>query len=174
MNDGTFLAKPNETIEEHVEKLLIELERMKKYGFIQDNELYKLVRIACIHHDDGKMNPEMQNRLEKAKHGRHVSFNQDREIPHNVLSGFFLNPDEFNDFEDPKQAYYRVLFAILYHHDYGNPIEIMKENKELVHSLLDGFCINDINKPSIRTKIPKCRFPSQTATCAIFGGHSVT
>ena len=155
MNDGTFLAKPNETIEEHVEKLLIELERMKKYGFIQDNELYKLVRIACIHHDDGKMNPEMQNRLEKAKHGRHVSFNQDREIPHNVLSGFFLNPDEFNDFEDPKQAYYRVLFAILYHHDYGNPIEIMKENKELVHSLLDGFCINDINKPSIRTKIPK-------------------
>ena len=67
MKDGTFLAKPDETIEEHVEKLLIELERMKNYGYIQDDELYRLVRIACIHHDDGKANPEMQNRLAKAK-----------------------------------------------------------------------------------------------------------
>ena len=46
MKDGTFWAKPDETIEEHVEKLLIELERMKSYGYIQDDELYRLVRIA--------------------------------------------------------------------------------------------------------------------------------
>ena len=155
MKNGTFLAKPDETIEEHVNKLLIELERMKNYGYIQDNELCRMIRLACIHHDDGKMNPEMQRRLEKAKCGYHVMFNPDKEIPHNVLSGFFLNPTEFDGFENPKLAYYRVLFAILYHHDYGNPIEIMEENKDLIVSLLDGFCINDINKPSIRTSIPE-------------------
>jgi len=63
MKNGTFLAKPDETIEEHVNKLLIELERMKNYGYIQDNELCRMIRLACIHHDDGKMNPEMQRRL---------------------------------------------------------------------------------------------------------------
>ena len=155
MKDGTFWAKPDETIEEHVKKLLTELERMKAYGYLQDDELYRLVEIACIHHDDGKMNPEMQNRLEKAKGGHRVMFNPEKEIPHNVLSGFFLNPDEFNEFEDPKLAYYRVLFAILYHHDYGDPVEIMDENKDLIHSLLEGFCINDINKRSTRNRIQK-------------------
>ena len=85
MKDRIFLAKPDETIEEHVNKLLIELDRMKSYGYIQDDGLYRLVRIACIHHDDGKMNPEMQRRLEKAKCGRHIMFNPDKEIPHNVI-----------------------------------------------------------------------------------------
>lgn len=155
MKDGTFLAKPDETIEQHVKKLLIELERMKEYGYIQDDELYRLVRIACIHHDDGKINHEMQRRLKKAKCGQHMLFNPEKEIPHNVLSGFFLDPDEFNEFEDPKLAYYRVLFAVLYHHDYGDPIKIMEENKDLINSLLDGFGINDINKQSMRNKIQK-------------------
>lgn len=155
MKGRIFLAKPNETIEEHVEKLLIELDRMKNYGYIQSDELYRLTRTACIHHDDGKMNPEMQNRLEKAKYGRHILFDQNKEIPHNVLSGFFLDPDEFEGFEEQELAYYRVLFAVLYHHDYGNPIKIMEENKELISSLLFGFCINDINKRSTRNRIKK-------------------
>lgn len=67
MKDGTFLAKPDETIEQHVKKLLIELERMKEYGYIQDDELYRLMRIACMHHDDGKINHEMQRRLKKSQ-----------------------------------------------------------------------------------------------------------
>ena len=150
---GNYLAKPNETIEEHIEKLLKELEGVRMYGYIEDDELYRLVKLACIHHDDGKINPVMQNRLKRAKYGQHILFNQDKEVPHNVLSGFFLNPDEFKEFENSKLSYYRVLFAILYHHDYGNPVEIMKENKELIYSLLDGFCVNDINKRSVRAGI---------------------
>ena len=113
---GNYLAKPDETIEEHIEKLLKELERVRRYGYIEDDELYRLVKLACIHHDDGKINPVMQNRLKRAKYGQHILFNQDKEVPHNVLSGFFLNPDEFKEFENPKMSYYRVLFAILYHH----------------------------------------------------------
>ena len=62
MEIQNYLAKPEETIEEHRGKMLRELERMWEYGYIQDRELYELIRIACIHHDDGKANPEMQKR----------------------------------------------------------------------------------------------------------------
>ena len=54
MEFQNYLAKPNETIKEHVDKLLEQLELMWKYGYIQDEELYRLIRIACVHHDDGK------------------------------------------------------------------------------------------------------------------------
>ena len=122
MEIQNYLAKPGETIEEHRGKMLRELERMWEYGYIQDRELYELIRIACIHHDDGKANPEMQKRLDAARKGKKYRFDPEREIPHNVLSGFFLDRSEFGNFADPDTAYYRVLFAILYHHDYGDPM----------------------------------------------------
>lgn len=134
-----YLAKPEETIKEHVDKMLEELDRMWKYGYIQDKELYELIRIACIHHDDGKVNPEMQKRLEAARKGKKYRFNPDREIPHNVLSGFFLDRREFDYFTDPDTAYYRVLFAIMYHHDYGDPMEYIIEDSDKIEELLDGF-----------------------------------
>ena len=65
-----YWAKPGETIEEHRKRMLEELERMWLCGYIQDKELYELIRIACIHHDDGKVNPEMQKRLEAARKGK--------------------------------------------------------------------------------------------------------
>ena len=134
-----YLAKPEETIKEHVDKMLEELDRMWKYGYIQDKELYELIRIACIHHDDGKVNPEMQKRLEAARKGKKYRFNPDREIPHNVLSGFFLDRRGFDYFTDPDTAYYRVLFAIMYHHDYGDPMEYIIEDSDKIEELLDGF-----------------------------------
>lgn len=90
MEIQNYLAKPEETIREHRDKLLRELERIWEYGYIQDRELYELIRIACIHHDDGKANPEMQKRLGAARKGKKYRFDPEREIPHNVLSGFSL------------------------------------------------------------------------------------
>lgn len=134
-----YWAKPGETIEEHRKRMLEELERMWLCGYIQDKELYELIRIACIHHDDGKVNPEMQKRLEAARKGKKYRFNPDREIPHNVLSGFLLDRRKFDKFADPDLAYYRVLFAILYHHDYGDPLEYIIEEKDKIEELLEGF-----------------------------------
>ena len=139
MEIQNYLAKPGETIEEHRGKMLRELERMWEYGYIQERELYELIRIACIHHDDGKANPEMQKRLDAARKGKKYRFDPEREIPHNVLSGFFLDRSEFGNFADPDTAYYRVLFAILYHHDYGDPMEYIREDRGKIAELLEGF-----------------------------------
>lgn len=113
-----YYAKPEQTIEEHVTKLLDELEILKKYGYIADGKKYHLVRQACLHHDDGKANPQFQLRVNS---GKKIRFNPEKELPHNVLSGFLINDSEFETEED----YYRVLFAIMYHHDYGNPYEMI-------------------------------------------------
>ena len=54
MEDGTFWAKPDETIDEHVKKLLTELERMRAYGYIQDDDYHvsysDSMHIMMIHH----------------------------------------------------------------------------------------------------------------------------
>lgn len=134
-----YYAKPDQTIEEHVSKLLEELSVLKEYGYIEDEEMYRLVTKACLHHDDGKANPQFQLRV---KSGKRMRFNPEKEIPHNVLSGFLLNDGEFELEED----YYRVLFAIMYHHDYGNPYEMMIGEKKLIQELLEGFTIYPINR----------------------------
>lgn len=149
-----YLAKPGETVKEHRNKMLAELDRMLRCGYIQDGELYELIRIACIHHDDGKANPEMQKRLEAAQKGKKYRFDPDREIPHNVLSGVLLDCREFDKFPDPDTAYYRVLFAIMYHHDYGDPMEYIREDKEKIEELLEGFDIFNINM-KIRNAVQK-------------------
>lgn len=134
-----YYAKPNQTIEEHVKKLLEKLEVLKEYGYIKDEKLYELVKIACLHHDDGKVNPQFQARV---KSGKKLRFNREKEIPHNVLSGYLLDDSEFETLED----YYRVLFAIIYHHDFGNPYEMIVREKELIQELLQGFTVHVINR----------------------------
>ena len=153
MEFQNYLAKPNETIKEHVDKLLEQLELMWKYGYIQDEELYRLIRIACVHHDDGKANPEMQKRLKAAREGKKYHFNPDKEVPHNILSGYLLDRKEFVGFKNPDTAYYRVLFAIMYHHDYGDPLKCIKENKEQITRLLEGFPIFNVGSRKIRNAV---------------------
>ena len=140
MEEQVYLAKPNQTIEEHCNMLLDVLNLLKQYGYIEEEHLIELVEQACIHHDDGKMNPEFQKRIRK--NGR---FNPEKEIPHNVLSGFFLKKDSFLNQDD----YYKVLFAILYHHNYGNPYEIIQTQKELIHSLLSEFQVGKIKRSTL-------------------------
>ena len=155
MDRNKYLAKPDETLGEHVEKLLEEAERLREYGYIRDARILELVIIACIHHDDGKINHEMQKRLEMGRAGKSGKFNPEKEVVHNILSGFLLNPDEIAAFHDDKNDYYRVLFAILFHHDYGNPWKIMKDKQELINELLRDFDTVDIKKIRSQNRVKK-------------------
>ncbi len=130
MEEKKYLAKTNLSIEEHSEMLIHVLESLRQYGYINDEHLFKLVKMACIHHDDGKANPEFQDRIRTNK-----KFNSEKEVPHNILSGCLIDKDEFHDEDD----YYNVLFAILYHHNYGNPYELLDEKKDLIKDLLKEF-----------------------------------
>lgn len=154
MDINKYLAKPDETLGEHVKRLLDEVERLRAYGYIRDGRILELVIFACIHHDDGKINREMQKRLEEVRAGRVVKFNPEREVVHNVLSGVLLKRDE-EVFHDDENDYFRVLFAILFHHDYGNPWEIMEGKQEQIEELLQDFDTTDIKKIPIQNRVKK-------------------
>lgn len=154
MDIDRYLAKPDETLGKHIKRLLEEVERLREYGYIRDARILDLVIVACIHHDDGKMNRQMQKRLNDIRTGKSGRFNPEKEVVHNVLSGFLLNPDE-EAFHSDKNDYYRVLFAILFHHDYGNPWEIMAGKQELIEKLLQDFDTIDIKKIPIQNHVKK-------------------
>ncbi|HEM56224.1 MAG TPA: CRISPR-associated helicase Cas3' [Thermodesulfobium narugense] len=123
-----------ETLEEHIENLLNELERLKTiYGDkisklgISDN-IWDALEIACLFHDLGKISSHFQRQLmRRANQPVSVRIRQGiKEIPHNYLSGMFLynnaviqrlsqnngaeqQDDDFNMFD-------MVLLTVLFHH----------------------------------------------------------
>lgn len=61
------LAKPSKTIKEHTDDLLDVLHLLFDLGYIKDNKIYELVKMACIYHDIGKINEEFQFRVKGDK-----------------------------------------------------------------------------------------------------------
>lgn len=121
-----YLAKPDRTIGEHSDDLLKQAEILWSLGYVSDEHMRYLLKEACLHHDDGKANPEFAQRLES-----HRPFNPEREIAHNILSVFYLNPEDYS-----KEDYIRIACAILHHHNYCEEEEVLREKKELIDSLL--------------------------------------
>ncbi|SHF12790.1 CRISPR-associated endonuclease/helicase Cas3 [Marinitoga hydrogenitolerans DSM 16785] len=105
-----FLAKsnPEETIQEHTDKLLNQLEKLKKtYPSIDVN--WDLLRYACLYHDIGKINIYFQEKLKNNKRNS-------KEIPHSLLSILFLDPEELSNYFDDSDI--QILYqAIAYHHE---------------------------------------------------------
>ncbi|HHD2752907.1 TPA: CRISPR-associated helicase Cas3' [Clostridium perfringens] len=130
MDLSKFSAKPDKTIREHTDDLLKNLDFLMKLGYIKEERIYNLIKIACEYHDYGKANREFQHRIKNQ-----TQFNTEREIAHNVLSLYFINPDIFEDERD----YYRVCFAVLYHHYYCEGLKVICEQTELIEDLLSEF-----------------------------------
>ena len=133
------LAKENKSIKEHAEELCNQLAGLVECGYIKNKDLEELVKIACIYHDDGKANKEFQERINSNK-----KFDKNKEVPHNVLSAYFLSKKpkdlEDNEITDLKDDdYYRILFAILYHHNYDDPYEIIRTKPELISTLMEPY-----------------------------------
>lgn len=127
-----YLAKsnPDKSLLEHTQDVLKELEVLKNLNCINNERLYQLTKKACYYHDFGKVNRAFQERIKNKK-----KFNEIKEVPHNVLSLYFVNPQEFDSLED----YCRVAEAVLNHHNYGDTREIIREKSELIDSLLNDF-----------------------------------
>ena len=80
-----YLAKPNESLWEHTEKLIRNAIKLKDFGYITMG-VFKKLEIACRYHDIGKVNREFQQRIKtKSK------FNDKNEVGHNLLSGFLVD-----------------------------------------------------------------------------------
>lgn len=145
-------AKKDKTIEQHADDLRSQLQALKTCGYIENEHLYQLLEIACQYHDDGKANPAFQKRVNSEKW---LKFNADTEIPHNVLSAFLLPRSAFANKED----YYSVLAAILYHHDFDNPLDLLQNEKKkaLAYELLSEHQVQKIKRSDCH-QIAKCLF----------------
>lgn len=132
---GVTIAEHNRALSERA-KALFELHYI-------DRDIYELLCMACKYHDLGKANPRMQKRLEHAE----LKFDPDQEIPHNVLS-MYLMP------RDSSAAYYIVLFAVGFHHDYGDVFWLLedREKRELAEKLLAQWkCAAHPGRRAIKT-----------------------
>ena len=130
MNLERYWAKPDKTIQQHINDLLTHLETLKTMGYIDSDDLYELVKQACYYHDIGKVTERFQQRV-LAKEKQY--FDPDREIPHNVLSVYFVNEDQIQKIKGhDKRDYARVCFSVMYHHDYCDPIKTILEREDTI------------------------------------------
>ncbi|MGN1112049.1 MAG: CRISPR-associated helicase Cas3', partial [Acutalibacteraceae bacterium] len=118
-------AKPNETIRQHTDALLEQVKLLAKYGYITSNNLLSDLNAACEYHDSGKGNSRFQKRIKC-----HTKFDYNTEIPHNILSLYFVEKSKCID-------YTSVCFAVLYHHyHHESPERTIMKNKELIQEIL--------------------------------------
>ncbi len=134
LNLNEYLAKPDKTIKEHISDLLNALEILKNMGYIKRDRIYKLSKKACELHDLGKANDMFQKRV-KSNEGKRIKFNEENEVCHNVLSLCFFSKQSFEN----EQDYICVAHAVLNHHDYGDPLVILYEKKDLIKKLISKF-----------------------------------
>lgn len=136
-----FYAKsePIESIKEHTDKLLKNLELLKNtYGkqivqnvSIDESRFWYLMRIVCIYHDAGKVFSGFQNviraklKLELIK----TRFNYN-EIKHEQISPAFIPYKKFDLTKDERKLIYQ---AIYYHHERDD----LSINKELLKEIIE-------------------------------------
>ncbi|MGL4874712.1 MAG: CRISPR-associated endonuclease Cas3'', partial [Clostridium sp.] len=126
-----YKAKPNKSIREHTDDLINNLEYLSNLSYVKE-DLFEIVKLACEYHDYGKANREFQKRIING-----TKFDTDKEIAHNVLSLYFINEKRFDSIED----YFRVCFAVVYHHYYCDVFEEITndKSKKLIQDLLNDF-----------------------------------
>lgn len=118
--DINALAKshPEEDIQTHTDYLLGNLELLKQLYpnlFVGWDMLYELLRLACIYHDLGKLNPRFQNCIKKR-----IPYSNG--IPHGLLSLAFIDYKWLRKEKGFKNDDLRLLFqAVAYHHDRKMP-----------------------------------------------------
>lgn len=125
-----YKAKPDESIYEHTVNLLKNLQRLRDISYIQENDLYRLIKISCIYHDIGKINPLFQERLKIES----KKFDANTEIGHNILSAYLVK--EFLKEEVPDEDKKIILHTILNHHQYVNNFDVIRDKKDIIDANL--------------------------------------
>lgn len=137
-----FLAKPNKTIREHSDDLKKRVYYLKEIGYIKGEHLFYLLLECCKHHDDGKANFSFQRRVSSK---RWIPFDPEKEIPHNVLSVYYLDKTQYEEMD-----YLKIASAILYHHDYCDEDRVINEKWMLIdENLLEGYSSESLSGDEI-------------------------
>ena len=155
---NNYYAKSNpiQTIQEHTDMLLENLELFKKlYPNYLDN--YDLLELACKFHDLGKMNIRFQNKIISSIEKNSYK-NDSKEIPHGILSLAFINTKNMKVLGYSRDEIRLLFQAIAYHHDR----DLLFENEdiereiELLKPEVEGFEYPKLGELlELQTKISK-------------------
>lgn len=126
-----FYAKPDESLALHTERLQECLRVLIAFGYIKDEKMKREGYIALRDHDLGKINPSFQYRVTSTKR---VSFHQDQEVGHNILSAFLV---DLKQEVEEEYAYCRIVNAVLNHHHYVDNYREIGEKRELLKKMLN-------------------------------------
>ena len=142
-------SNPIETIKEHTDKLLENLEILKiTYGAkivqvidMSEDRFWQLMEIICKYHDVGKVYSGFQNVIRKAigEPLLATKFNNEQ-IKHEQISPMFVPYKEYGLTKAERKLVYQ---AIYYHHEKDN----------IIH--MDEQLLNEIIKEDIEPNIEK-------------------
>lgn len=176
---NNYLAKSNpiETIQEHTDNLLKQLEILEEiYPSLFTNwDIFYILKKACVYHDLGKMGTKFQKIISGKRN--------EKQIPHGILSLSFLNAKELKkeiaekynltDKKDIENKVRILAHAIAYHHerklDYTEEelklaVEDLKEQiKNFNYKNLEEKVIKEISKKYYQQK-ERIGYPKEIKT----------
>ena len=176
---NNYLAKsnPRETIQEHTDNLLKQLEILEEiYPSLFTNwDIFYILKKACVFHDLGKMGTKFQKIISGKRN--------EKQIPHGILSLSFLNAKELKkeiaekynltDKKDIENKVRILAHAIAYHHerklDYTEDelklaVEDLKEQiKNFNYKNLEEKVIKEISKKYYQQK-ERIGYPKEIKT----------
>ena len=155
-------SNPIETIKEHTDKLLENLEILKRtYGSkivqaidMPEERFWQLMEIICKYHDAGKVYSGFQNAIRKAigEPLLPTKFNNEQ-IKHEQISPIFV---PYKEYELTKTERKLVYQAIYYHHERANTIHV---DAELLEEIIEQDIqpnIEEIEK-ELQIKVPELK-----------------
>lgn len=153
-------SDPIETIKEHTDKLLENLEILKKeYGKkitqsieMPEKRFWQLMKIVCKYHDAGKVFLGFQNAIREAIGEELIptKFNN-QEIKHEQISPMFVPYKQYEMTKKERKLVYQVIY---YHHERDNKIHT---NSELLEEIIKEDIEPNIKKieKELQIEIPK-------------------
>ena len=144
-----YLAKsnPKETVQEHTDNLLNNLEILKSI-YPSLNVDWDILEKACLYHDLGKINRKFQDKIKRIKN--HID-----EIPHGILSLLFIDFEELEDTGYDEDDIKILFHSIGYHHerDLNYTDSQLEREIQLLESEFEDFNYDKIEKKFINDYI---------------------
>lgn len=136
-------SQPPQTLKEHTELLLKNLEILKKtYGQkiesrVPDKfkkDFWEILQLVIIYHDLGKVFTGFQNKIRKQLDEKPLPSNINFDhIPHEILSPAFFSRSVLEKYDDEVKKV--IIQAILYHHERDNKVDFEKVEKVIEEDL---------------------------------------
>ena len=159
-----FYAKsePQETLKEHTDELVKQIKYLKKISnkqvakitSLRGEEFWRILELACIYHDTGKIYTPFQNLIlnKIGKKEIPTEFNYN-DIKHEQLSPALIPIDDLNLTEQEEKL---LIQAIYYHHERKQK----NDDRDLVNKIIKNDLMPKITSASKELEMELNEFPN--------------